>query len=82
MNDCLYLLKAEDTDAVLLGQDLDHDPVTPHLTHTISGRSIMSVSRSQQPLSPARSHTDVDTNMCWSVIMCLLAVMSQSDFDK
>lgn len=64
MNDCLYLLKVEDTDAVLLGQDSDHDPVTPHLIHTISGRSIMSVSRSQQALSPDHSHTDVDTNAC------------------
>lgn len=43
MNDCLYLLKVEDTDAVLLGQDLDHDLATLHLIHTISGRSIMSV---------------------------------------
>lgn len=62
MNDRLYLLKVEDTDTVLLGQDSDHDPVTPHLMHTISGRSIMSVSRSQRALSPDRSHTDADTN--------------------
>lgn len=32
MNDCLYLLRAEDTDAVLLGQDSDRDPVTLHLS--------------------------------------------------
>lgn len=35
MNDCLYLLKAEETDAVLLGQDSDRDPVTrTHTKHT------------------------------------------------
>lgn len=64
MNDCLYLLKVEDTDAVLLGQDSDHDPVTPHFIRTISGGSIMSMSRSQQALSPDHSHADVDTSAC------------------
>lgn len=38
MNDCLYLLKAEDTDIVLLRQDLDHEPLTLYLTHTHTRR--------------------------------------------
>lgn len=72
MNDCLYLLKAEDTDAVLSGQGSDHDLVTLRPIHTISGRFIMSVSRSQQALSPDRSHTDAETNERWSLIVSLL----------
>lgn len=39
MNECLYLLKAEDTGAVLLGQDSDHDPVTRTQAHTHIFRS-------------------------------------------
>lgn len=71
MNDCLYLLKVEDTDAVLSGQDSDRDLVTPHPIHTISGRFIMSVSRSQRALSPDHSHTDAETNERRSLIVSL-----------
>lgn len=34
MNDCLYLLKVEDTVPMLLEQDSNPDPLTLHLGHT------------------------------------------------
>lgn len=51
MNDCLYLLKVEDTDAVLLGQDSDYDPVTPHLTHNFRSLSNECVTVTASPFT-------------------------------
>lgn len=77
MNDCLYLLKAEDTDAVLLGQDSDSDPATP-ASHAHNFRWFHN---ERVPvtaaLSPDRSHTDVDT-----VTHRVSARCNESDFDK
>lgn len=75
MNDCLYLLRAEDTGAVLLGQDWDRDPATPHLAHTISARSITSVSPalSAGPLHlPAHAGMSTQTRADQSTCACCL----------